>query len=290
MYKKYPQAFQYRSSDARGHRQTRRIFNSGLRVHFEDDSSSVIDTGSVCSERPVSKWDREIENMLGSRIEVDRDCLTSPTPSMMSDSSTRNRLTATSDTLKRLLQHRKYHSAKLVSDIEYKLKRSSISSDISEKNQDPLSALAKELEYREQMLQSMNRKYKQDHYKNEGHYMNKSSHWRVHSPDSTPDSAIDVDTSSVKSSGSVDRQINTQSKTQDMQSYGQNRGYVEAENIHRKQGKILVRKGVVHKGEIIKKSLLKGINYPAYLSMFLKERSNRSNLEIFIFAITFKFN
>ncbi|XP_063423446.1 uncharacterized protein LOC134707534 isoform X2 [Mytilus trossulus] len=185
--------------------------------------------------------------MLGSRIEVDRDCLTSPTPSMMSDSSTRNRLTATSDTLKRLLQHRKYHSAKLASDIEYKLKRSSISSDISKKNQDPLSALAKELEYREQMLQSMNRKYKQDHYKNEGHYMNKSSHWRVHSPDSTPDSAIDVDTSSVKSSGSVDKQINTQSKTQDMQSYGQNRGYVEAENIHRKQGKILVRKGVVHK-------------------------------------------
>ncbi|CAC5417127.1 unnamed protein product [Mytilus coruscus] len=247
LYKKYPQAFQYRSSDARGHRQTRRIFNSGLRVHFEDDSSSVIDTGSVCSERQVSKWDREIENMLGSRIEVDRDCLTSPTPSMMSDSSTRDRLTATSDTLKRLLQHRKYHRAKLASDIEYKLKRSSISSDISEKNQDPLSALAKELEYREQILQSMNRKHKHDHYENEGHYMNKSSHWRVHSPDSTPDSAIDVDTSSVKSSGSVDKHINTQSKTQDMQSYGQNRGNIEAENIHRKQGKILVRKGVVHK-------------------------------------------
>jgi hypothetical protein len=170
-------------------------------------------------------------------MDFNRDCITSPTPSMVSDSSTKERLHATSESLRRLLQHRKYHRSKLANDLEQKLKRSSIASDISEtdSNLDPLSAVdgvglviqsrlksifdpnissislsyfdiglsdvtlqaSPKLEHREQMLKSMNKRNKRiDHNQNERHIQ--SSQLRIYSSDSTPDSAIDIDTASYR--------------------------------------------------------------------------------------------
>jgi hypothetical protein len=174
---------------------------------------------------------------------------------MVSDSSTKERLHATSESLRRLLQHRKYHRSKLANDLEQKLKRSSIASDISEtdSNLDPLSALEKELEHREQMLKSMNKRNKRiDHNQNERHIQ--SSQLRIYSSDSTPDSAIDIDTASVQSGGSTDRRtkyvLDPRLKGHDVQLPSEfNR--IKEELFPRKPVKILVRKGVVHKGKII---------------------------------------
>lgn len=245
LYKKYPQAFLNRLSNFKTGRPSRRLFSSsGLRVHFEDDQSSIDDASSIYSERPSTKWEKEAEEMLGAGSGLEDEALVSPTPSIMSDIVTSNRLHATSETLKRLLQHRKYHRSKLASDLEHRMKRHSISSNISD--QDPLSALEKELEHREQMLQALNRQRNVDHNYNIKHSF-RSSNWRVQSPESPPDSAIDVDTSSVQSASSGDRPVYTTS--------GSCLGLHDdlpngTDTRNKKYGKILVRKGVVHKGNV----------------------------------------
>lgn len=116
LYKKYPQAFQRKISspdsilhkDKRPPRSSRRVFNSGLRVHFEDEILS--DNRSVCSEIPLSsrlKYENESEDSWTPRQY--RDCRTSPTPSMVSDSSVKQRLSATSEQLRHLLSASPFH-------------------------------------------------------------------------------------------------------------------------------------------------------------------------------------
>lgn len=248
--KKYPQAFFNRLSNGKIVRPSRGLFSSsGLQVHFQDDKSSIDDASSLCSERPHMKWERE--EMFGNGM--DKEAPLSPAPSAVSDIVTSNRLHATSESLKRLLQHRKYHRSKLASDLEFRMKRHSISSTLT--SQDPLSALEKELEHREQMLQGLNKQHKLDYNQNIKSSF-RSSHWRVQSPESPPDSAIEIDTSSVQSASSGDKPIYSTSQSSP-------RVQDDGRTDFRSHGKILVRKRVVHRGNV---------HYIAFLFMPLQIR------------------
>ncbi|XP_060078006.1 uncharacterized protein LOC132557528 [Ylistrum balloti] len=104
LHKKYPQAFQRRLMSETKARRPRRLFNSGLPVEFHGDIYDSDDTRSVCSERPMSSLEHDLRGFLSyGDLQQDRDCRTSPTPSMMSDLTVKERLNATSDRLYHLL-------------------------------------------------------------------------------------------------------------------------------------------------------------------------------------------
>ncbi|XP_021365535.1 uncharacterized protein LOC110458247 isoform X2 [Mizuhopecten yessoensis] len=248
LHKKYPQAFQRRlSAEAKTRRPSRRLFNSGLHVQFQDDVYDSEDTRSVCSERPMSGLERDLSDFLSyGNHQYDRDCKTSPTPSMMSDRTVKERLNATSDRLYHLLyngvpqsHYRNSYDPGLTprSEVTPRARRSrtsSVSSDLhgfddldhlsSPRHLDPyhsilnasrlaqeeqIQSLQRELELKDRQLRTYRQKLDLDtqsmHSSGSKHSEDlDSSYTRVISPDSPPDSAIDVDSSSIQSVISMD--------------------------------------------------------------------------------------
>ncbi|KAL5011683.1 hypothetical protein ScPMuIL_010234 [Solemya velum] len=106
VYQKYPHAFNHLRHRGPPHK-SRRIFDSGLRVHLQADAM-FSDDRSICSEMPLSAWDKEVADIMASnyRMHKERDCLTSPTPSLCSNFSTlslKERLNLNKQTLNDLL-------------------------------------------------------------------------------------------------------------------------------------------------------------------------------------------
>ncbi|XP_033731161.1 uncharacterized protein LOC117320755 isoform X2 [Pecten maximus] len=247
LHKKYPQAFQRRLSSEAKTRRPRRLFNSGLYVRSQDDTYDSDDTRSVCSERPISSFEHDLREFLSyGDPQYDRDCRTSPTPSMMSDLTVKERLNATSDRLYHLLysgvpqgRYKNSYDPGLTprSEVTPRARRSrtsSVSSDLhgfddldnlsSPRHLDPyhnildtnslsheehIHSLQRQLEHKDRQLRTYRQKLDLDAA---GRFSNSfkhsedldSSYTRVISPDSPPDSAIDVDSSSVQSVISMD--------------------------------------------------------------------------------------
>ena len=98
LYKKYPRAFQ-RKREARD--AGRKLFNPKPHVKFEDELVDDMSLKSYRSERPTTNWDREVGHYKNSRS---RDCYTSLEPSESgSVLSVKERLHLNSRTLNRLL-------------------------------------------------------------------------------------------------------------------------------------------------------------------------------------------
>ncbi|XP_062586085.1 uncharacterized protein LOC134247738 isoform X2 [Saccostrea cucullata] len=200
LYKKYPHTFHRRNpKDSR--RPSRQMFNSGLHVHFDDEVHYNDDVCSVSSERPaITKYDREMERIFGHHRHP-RSCLTSPTPSLILDSAERHcergpRLPP--KTKSYTLPSRPLHHG----DLSEPLKFQRPSQSESDYGSDRIKLLELELERKEKQIQSYRRRLEFQHQTphNTNSTLSDSSHWRVLSPDSPPDSAIDIDSSSVQSS------------------------------------------------------------------------------------------
>ncbi|XP_061184107.1 uncharacterized protein LOC133192174 isoform X2 [Saccostrea echinata] len=202
LYKKYPHTFQRRNpKDSR--RPSRQMFNSRLHVHFDDEVHYDDDVRSVSSERPaVTKYDREMERIFGHHRHP-RSCLTSPTPSLILDSTERHRehVRLPPKTKSYTLPNRPMHHEGN-GEVSGPLKFQRASQSESDYGSDRIKLLELELERKEKQIQSYRRRLEfQQHIPHSTNgTLSDSSHWRVLSPDSPPDSAIDVDSSSVQSS------------------------------------------------------------------------------------------
>ncbi|XP_069120769.1 uncharacterized protein [Argopecten irradians] len=261
LHKKYPQAFQRRLPSETKTRRPRRLFNSGLRALPQDEAYDFDDTRSVCSERPMSTLEHDLREFLSySNPQYDRDCRTSPTPSMMSDLTVKERLNATSDRLYHLLyngvpqgRYRNSYDPGLTprSEVTPRARRSrtsSVSSDLhgfddldnlstprhldpyhslldssSMSHEEHIRSLQRELEHKDRQLRTYRQKFDLDvaGRPNNSSKLSQdldSSYTRVISPDSPPDSAIDVDSSSVQSVISMDTRYhhNTDNSTTDV--------------------------------------------------------------------------
>ena len=98
LYQKYPRAFQ-RRREARD--AGRKLFNPKPHVKFEDEIVDNMSLKSYRSERPMTNWDREVGHYKNSRS---RECFTSLEPSESgSVLSVKERLHLNSRTLNRLL-------------------------------------------------------------------------------------------------------------------------------------------------------------------------------------------
>lgn len=107
VYQKYPHAFKHLRHHHELSHKSRKIFDSGLRVHLQANAT-FSDNRSICSDMPLSVWDKEVADIMVAnyRMHKGRDCLTSPTPSLCSNFSTlslKERLKLNKETLNDLL-------------------------------------------------------------------------------------------------------------------------------------------------------------------------------------------
>ena len=215
------------------------MFSSGLRVRFSDQVDYADDHKSVCSEqlRPT-RWDNEMSRIFGQRHNRNmRECLTSPTPSLVSDRTIKDSITRVTG------NSGSVHSV-------YSNVSGSVRSEDHEHCDDVTKHLSQtDTDHYDVGVEPVDTSYANDQLYNGCHsnhdadqsdfqrdfqyhmYMSEPlDHWRLDSP---PDSAIDIDTSSVQSALSLDL-LHRQSANQvpcDIM-YSQNSAIQDADRRH----------------------------------------------------------
>lgn len=202
LYNRYPHSFHRKTlNDSR--RPSRRMFNSGLHVHFDDEVHYDDDARSISSERMhVTKWDREMEKIFGHHRHP-RSCLTSPTPSLILDRAERHSEYGATrgSSLPRSLSHVISYGHRFGEnngELKSQVRNHRTSYSESDNTPERIKLLELELEKKEKQLQSYRSRLESPQIT--GSAFSDSSHWRAFCPDSPPDSAIDLDSSSVQSS------------------------------------------------------------------------------------------